>query len=114
MAGFAMYASRGSPPMPLRSRMTLRQLGVAQVEIPLRDRSRPLLFLLAVGGVSLLLAAETTLVGTVLSFSTPSTGRLILTVDRDDPQLQYGLWQVYKDTNPAESMRHLRRATELS
>src|SRR5439155_17684165 len=85
-----------------------------QVEIPLRERSRSLLFLLAVGGASLLLAAETTLVGTVLSFSTPSTGRLILTLDPDDPQLQYGLWQAYKDTDPAEGVKHLRRATELS
>src|SRR5438128_1594120 len=114
MAGFAMYASRGSSRVSQGSHMILRQLSVAQVEIPLRERSRPLLFLLAVSGASLFLAAETTLVGTVLSFSTPSTGRLVLTLDRDDPQLQYGLWQAYKDTDPAEGVRHLRRATELS
>src|SRR2546427_634312 len=94
--------------------MILRQLNVTQVEIPLRERFRSLVFLLAVSSASLLLAAETTLVGTVLSFSTPSTGRLILTLDSDDPQLQYRLWQVYKDTDPAESVRRLRRATELS
>src|SRR2546427_6951528 len=94
--------------------MILRQLNVTQVEIPLREPFRSLLFLLAVSSASLLLVAETTLVGTVLSFSTPSTGRLILTLDRDDPQLQYGLWQAYEDTDPAEGVKHLRRATELS
>src|SRR2546430_16979071 len=114
MAGVAMYASRGSSRVSQGSHMILRQLGVAQFEIPLRERSRPLLFLLAVGGASLLLAAETTLVGTALSFSTPSTGHLILILDPDDPQLQYRLSQVYKDTDPAESVRRLRRATELS
>ena len=114
MAGFAMYASRGFSRVSQGSHMILRQLSVAQVEIPLRERSRPLLFLLAVGGASLFLAAETTLVGTVLSFQTPSTGRMILTLDPDDPQLQYGLWQAYKDTDPAEGVKHLRRATELS
>src|SRR5690348_13582734 len=101
MARFAMYASRDSSRESQGSHMILRQLSVAQVEIPLWERSRSLLFLLAVGGASLLLAAGTTLVATVLSFSTPATGRLILSLDPDDPQLQYRLSEVYKDTDPA-------------
>jgi tetratricopeptide (TPR) repeat protein len=88
--------------------------GAARIEISLRDRSRPLLFLLAVGGASLLLAAETTLVGIASSFETPSGGRWLQALDSDDPWLDYGLGRAYKGTDPAESVRHLRRATELS
>jgi tetratricopeptide (TPR) repeat protein len=92
--------------------MILRQLGVARAEISLRDRSRSLSFLVAVGSLSVFLAAETLLVGAASSISTPSEGRLILALDSNDPQLHDRLAQVYKD--PAEIVRHLRRATELS
>ena len=94
--------------------MILRKVRLSQVEISLRERSRSLALLLVVGSASLLLAAETLLVGVASSFETPSQGRLILALDSDDPRLQDRLGQVYKDIDPAESVRHLRRATELS
>src|ERR671930_190323 len=94
--------------------MTLWQSCVRRIEVPLRDRRRSLTLLLAVGTGCLLLAAETSLVGITLSFKTPFVGRLLLAVDSSDPWLQFKLSQVYRDTNPAESIRYLRRATELS
>ncbi|PYU65285.1 MAG: hypothetical protein DMG49_24640, partial [Acidobacteria bacterium] len=94
--------------------MILRQLGVARREISLRERSRWLPFLMGVGAVSLILAAELSLVGFASSFENPSTGRLILVLDANDPQLQHRLGQVYNEIDPAESVRYLRRATELS
>jgi len=94
--------------------MILRQLGVARMEVSLRGRSRSLPFLMGVGAVSLILAAEMSLVGIASSFESPSTGRLILLLDANDPQLQHRLGQVYKEIDPAESVRYLRRATELS
>jgi tetratricopeptide (TPR) repeat protein len=90
------------------------QLGVARIEISLRAHSRALFFLLAAGGVSLFAAAETSLVGIVSSFETPTVGRRLLALDGNDPQLEDRLGQAYKDTNPTESLRHLRRATQLS
>src|SRR5437660_6950747 len=93
--------------------MILRQLGVARIEVSLRERSRWLPFLMGVGTVSLLLASEMSLVGIASSFERPSTGRLILVLDSSDPQLQHRLGQVYKEIDPAESVRYLRRATEL-
>ena len=90
------------------------QLGVARTEISLRAHSRALLFLLALGCVSLFVAAETSLVGIVSSFETPGVGRRLLALDADDPQLQNRLGQAYRDIDPAESLRHLRRATQLS
>ncbi len=94
--------------------MILRQLGIGRIEVSLRERSRSLPFLIAVGAVSLLLAAEMSLVGIASSFERPSTGRLILALDSSDPQLQHRLGQVYKETDPAESVRCLRRAADLS
>ena len=94
--------------------MIWRQFGAAQFEISLRQRTRSLLFLIGVGAASLLLAAETSLSGIASSFETPTQGRWLLAVDSDDPQLQYRLAQVYKNIDSAESVRHLRRATELS
>ena len=94
--------------------MILRQLDVARIEVSLRGRSRSLPFLLAVGAVSLFLAAQVWVVGIASSFERPSTGRLLLALDSNDPQLQHRLGQVYKDIDPAESVRCLRRATELS
>ena len=94
--------------------MILRQLGVGRIEVSLRGRSRSLPFLMGVGAVSLLLAAEMSVVGIASSFESPSTGRLILVLDANDPQLQHRLGQVYQEIDPAESVRYLRRATELS
>ena len=94
--------------------MIFRQLGVARMEVSLRGRSRSLPFLMGVGAVSLLLAAEMSLVGIASSFESPSTGRLILVLDANDPQLQHRLGQVYKEIDPAESVRYLRRAADLS
>jgi tetratricopeptide (TPR) repeat protein len=90
------------------------QLGVARTEISLCAHSRALLFLLAVGCASLFVAAETSLVGITFSFKTPTVGRWLLAWDADDPRLQNRLGQVYEDIDPAESLRHLRRATQLS
>ncbi len=90
------------------------QLGVARTEISLRAHSRALLFMLAVGCASLLVAAETSLVGITYSFETPSVGRRLLAFDADDPRLQNRLGQAYKYIDPAESLRHLRCATQLS
>ena len=94
--------------------MTWRQFGTARFEISLRERLRSLIFLVAVGFVSLFLAAETSLLGIVASFATPSHGRWLLALDSDDPQLQYHLAQVYNNNDSAESVRRLRRAAELS
>jgi len=88
--------------------------GAARIEISLQERSRSLLFLLAVGCASLFVAAETSLVGIIYSFQTPRVGRWLLALDADDPRLQNRLGQVYEDIDPAESVRHLRRATQLS
>jgi predicted Zn-dependent protease len=94
--------------------MIWRQFGAAQVEISLRQRTRSLLFLIGVGAAGLLLAAETSLSGMASSFATPSQGRWLLALNSDDAQLQYRMAQVYKNIDSAESVRHLRRATELS
>ena len=88
--------------------------GAARIEISLQQRSRSLLFLLAVGCASLFVAAETSLVGITSSFETPTVGRWLLALDAGDPWLQDRLGQAYKDIDPAESLRHLRRATQLS
>jgi len=87
-------------------------LEVARTEIS--TRARALLFLLAVAAASLWVAAETSLVGTVTLFETPGVGRGLLALDADDPRLEDQLGQAYKDINPAESLSHLRRATQLS
>jgi tetratricopeptide (TPR) repeat protein len=61
----------------------------------------------------MLMAAETLLVGIVSSFETPTVGRWLLAPDGDDPQLENRLGQAYRDIDPTESVRHLRRAAEL-
>lgn len=94
--------------------MILRPLCIARIVVSLQKRSRSLLFLLSVSSISLFLAAETALVGVTASFKTPSEGRLILAFDPASPRAQYRLGKVYQDIDPAESVRHLRRATELS
>jgi hypothetical protein len=90
------------------------QLEVARTAISLRAHSRALLFVLAVGCASLFVAAEASWVGVVSSFATPAMGRWLLALDADDPRLQHQLGQAYKDIDPTESLRHLRRATQLS
>jgi hypothetical protein len=85
-----------------------------QIEVSLREPSHYLPFVLAVSLASLLLAGESSLVGIVSSFQSPAVGRLMLAVDSGDAQLQFWLGRAYQDSNPAEGIRHLRRATELS
>jgi tetratricopeptide (TPR) repeat protein len=41
-------------------------------------------------------------------------GRWLLAWEADDPRLQDRLGQAYKDSDPTESLHHLRRATQLS
>jgi tetratricopeptide (TPR) repeat protein len=94
--------------------MILRRLCVTRIEISLREGYRSLRFLVVVGCISLFMAAETALVGVTSSFKTPSEGRLIMAFDPNDPRAEYRLGQAYQDTDSAESIRHLRRATELS
>jgi len=94
--------------------MSFRRLGAALFEISLLGRSRALFFLLIVGCAAFFLAAEILLVGTASSFTTPSVARRILVVDRDDPRLEYRLGQIYQYIDPAEAVRHFRRATQLS
>jgi tetratricopeptide (TPR) repeat protein len=86
------------------------QVRVARTGVSLRA----LLFLLGVGCASLLVAGEASLVGIIASFETPSVGRRLLALDADDPRLQRQLGKAYEGINPAESVRHLRRATQLS
>jgi tetratricopeptide (TPR) repeat protein len=86
----------------------------AQIELSLRQRTRSLIFLIGVGAACLLLAAETSLSGLASSFDTPAHGRWLMAVDAYDPQLEYQLAQLYKGIDPAERMKHLRRAAELS
>jgi len=94
--------------------MIRSRLAVARMEISLRVHARAVLFLLAVGSVSLLVAAESGLVGIIFSFQTPGVGRWLLTLDADDPGLERQVGQAYRDVDPTESLRHLRRATQLS
>jgi len=94
--------------------MILRQFDVARVEFRLPKGFRSLLLLLAVGSLSLLLAAGALWVGITLSFKTPAVGRRLLAIDSGNPRLEYRLGRIYEDKDPAEGIRHLRRATELS
>jgi len=69
---------------------------------------------LVAAGVSLWVAAEAVLVGTVSSFDTPEAGRRLLVLDPVDPQLEDRLGQAYKNIAPPESLGYFRRATRLS
>jgi len=80
----------------------------------LASSPRAWLLLLAVAAASFGLAAEAWLAGTVALFANPKVGRCLLPFDADDPRLEDRLGQAYKDVNPVECLRHLRRATELS
>ncbi len=90
------------------------QFGVVRGDISLRTNSRAVFFVLLVGCASLFVAAEALLLGFVSSFETPKLGRRLLALDAADPKLQDRLGQAYKTTDPAESLVHLRRATELN
>src|SRR5438034_6225764 len=94
--------------------MSLRQFGVARVEVSLQERSRSLPFLVVVGAVSLVLAAEISLVGIASSFERPSTGRLVSLLSAHEPQIQHRLGQVYAETDTNKSVQYLRRPAELS
>jgi tetratricopeptide (TPR) repeat protein len=90
------------------------EIQAVQLVVSLRQRSRSRLFLLVVGCACLGMAAETLLVGVGSTFGTPRVGRWILALDRNDPQVENRLGEIYKDANPSEGLRHLRRATQLS
>jgi hypothetical protein len=75
---------------------------------------RAAVFLLLVAFASVWLAVESLLAGLVSSFATPSIGRRLLAWDANDPRLEDQLGQVLKDTDRAEGLRHLERATQLS
>ena len=75
---------------------------------------RAVLFLCVVAGVSVWLAVESLLAGTVASLDSPALGRRLLAWDAGDPRLEDQLGQAYKDTNQNEALRHLERATQLS
>ena len=90
------------------------QLGVARTEISPRAHARGSLFLFAVAAACLWLAAQISLAGIVASLEAPGLGRRLLALDPDDPRLEDQLGQAYKDIDPRESLRHLRRATHLS
>jgi hypothetical protein len=91
------------------------QLGAApESEISSRLRLRAALFLLVVAGVSVWVAVESLQSGIIASFETPAVGRRLLAWEADDPRLEDQLGQVYKNTDEAEALRHLHRATQLS
>ena len=98
-----------------RGQMTQSQLGgVPRSEISPHLRVRAAVFLLLVAVASGWLAVESLLAGTVSSFATPSIGRWLLAWDANDPRLEDQLGQGLKDTDQAEGLRHLGRATQLS
>src|SRR5207237_9347890 len=94
--------------------MSLRQFGVARVEVSLQERSRSLPFLVVVSAVSLLLGAEISLVGIASSFERRSTGRVVSLLDADDAQIQHRLGQVYAETDTNKSVQDLRGSTDVS
>jgi tetratricopeptide (TPR) repeat protein len=94
--------------------MRLRGLCVRQIEISLRGGSRSLPFLFTASFVSLFLGAETLLVRSDSWFETPAEARLISVLDENNARAQYRFGQIYQGSDPAESVRHLRRATGLS
>jgi tetratricopeptide (TPR) repeat protein len=92
-----------------------------RAEFSLRARGQASGFLLAVGLAALLFAGEAVriLIATSLGGSAKLPQlRRALTLDRDNPKLHYQLGLVYsyspQDIDPAEAMKHFRRATELN
>jgi hypothetical protein len=88
--------------------------GDADIEISLRAHSRAIPFVFVIGGLSLVLAAEASLLGIVSSFKAPVVGRRLLALEANDPRLQDRLGRAYEGIDLTESLRHLRRATQLS
>lgn len=84
------------------------------VEVSLHGRAGSFLFLIIVIGIGLLLMAETVLAGAASFFSKPDKVRSLLTLDSTDPRLEYAMGRTYEDSNPAESVKHLRRAAQTS
>ncbi len=90
-------------------------------EFSLRSGGRAGAFLLAVGLAALFMAGEA--VRIAIATSLEGSARLpqlrrALSLDPDNPKLHYQLGLVYsyspEDIDPAEAMKHLRRATELN
>jgi tetratricopeptide (TPR) repeat protein len=94
--------------------MILLRRGGARSEVSLRTRARALPFLIVIGCASSFLAAEATLLGVVSSFRTPGVGGWLLAFYANDPRFQHQLGQAYIDLDPTQSLRNLRRATQLS
>lgn len=63
---------------------------------------------------ALLLAVMVLETGFASSFRTASLGRRLLRFDRNDALIEDRLGQMYQESNAAEGIQHLRRATELS
>ena len=92
-----------------------------RAEFSLRSRGRASGFLLAVGLAALFMAGEA--VRIVIAASLEGSARLpqlrrALTLDPDNANLHYQLGLVYsyspQDIDPAEALKHFRRATELN
>jgi tetratricopeptide (TPR) repeat protein len=71
-------------------------------------------FLICVGCACLFLVGEASLVAVVSSFQTPNFGRWLLAADSRDALLRHQLGQAYIDIDPAQGLRNLRLATQLS
>jgi tetratricopeptide (TPR) repeat protein len=88
-------------------------LGAHSTEFALHGK-RLVFFSLAAVTAILLLAAAVIRAGAVASFNTVSQGDWILRFDRDDALLEDRLGQIDQDSGSAQSIQHLRRATDLS
>jgi tetratricopeptide (TPR) repeat protein len=100
----------------------LRELfSFVDIEFLLRPRWRAGVFLLGLGLAALFLAGEAIRIGIATSLeqsASVSDLRWALTLDPANPNLHHRLGLVYsyssEDFNPAEAIKHLRRATELN
>ena len=88
--------------------------GAPRSEVSPHLRVRAAVFLLLIAIASVWLAVESLLAGMASSFETPSIGLRLQAWDTNDPRLEDQLGQAFKDTNRAEGLRHLERATQLS
>jgi len=101
--------------------MMRQLLSAGSFEFSLRSRWRASVFLLAIGLAALFMAGEAIriAIATSLEESTKLPElRRALTLDPANPKLHHQLGVVYSyssgDLNPAEAIKHLRRATELN
>jgi len=97
-----------------------RLLSESVLELSLRSRWRQALFLLALALPALLFLYKTAriaLAAQLGEFSNPAVLRRATTLDPANPKLHHRLGLIYaysvEEINLAESLRHLRRATEL-